>query len=315
MIENFKKDIDKGLSSYPKSLPSKYLYDKKGDDLFIKIMGLSEYYLTRSELEIFRTQTENIVDTFQLDPTTYFELIEFGVGNGLKTKEILHLLDKKKYTFDYFPIDISLHTLDKLGAKINNEFPDISIKKKHGDYFEILSSLKDSHHLKIVLFLGSNIGNMTDEIAAEFMGKLSAYLSSGDKLFLGVDLIKPASIVLPAYNDTKGVTKEFNLNLLQRINTECNADFNINKFYHQPEYSEQDGVAKSYLISSVEQEVTIKEIGKTYRFSKDEKILTEISRKYNDHIITKIISNTGFKITDKLCDSKKYFCNYVLTKE
>jgi dimethylhistidine N-methyltransferase len=314
MIEEFKKDVDKGLSSLPKSLPSKYFYDKRGNALFVQITHLPEYYVTRAELEIFETQTKKIIEALQLNTSTYFELIEFGAGDGLKTKELLHLLCKGNYKFDYFPIDISQNALDELENKLNSELPNVSIKTKQGDYFQVLESLKDNHHLKVVLFLGSNIGNMADELASKFIYKLGAYLNSNDKLFLGVDLIKSESIVLPAYNDNKGITEKFNLNLLKRINLEFDADFAIDKFYHQPEYSEKEGVVRSYLISSLEQVASIKEIGKTYKFAKGEKILTEISRKYNDEIINKIISNTDFKITKKLCDNKKYFCNYVLAK-
>ena len=188
------------------------------------------------------------------------------------------------------------------------------IKKQQGDYFQVLESLKDSHHSKVVLFLGSNIGNMTDEIASDFIYELGANLSANDKLFLGVDLIKPESIVLPAYNDSKGITRDFNLNLLQRINRELAANFNINKFSHQPEYTEKDGIAKSFLISDIKQNVHIKAIGKTFSFEKGEKIATEISRKYNDKIIQKIIQKTDLCITEKLTDTKNYFSNYVLNR-
>lgn len=314
MNEEFIKDVDEGLSSEPKSLPSKYFYDKKGDELFVQIMHMPEYYLTRAEHEIFKNQTKNIIEALQLNTDTYFELIELGAGDGSKTKELLQLLDKDNYKFDYFPIDISQNALDKLERTINKELPNVSVKKKQGDYFQVLESLKDSHHHKVILFLGSNMGNMSDEIASLFIYKLGANLGFNDKLFLGVDLIKSKIIILPAYNDSKGITRDFNLNLLNRINIELEANFNIDKFTHQPEYIEKEGVAKSHIVSSIEQKVYIKKIDKTYNFAKGEKILTEISRKYNDEIINKIISDTDFRITGKLNDSKKYFSDYVLTK-
>jgi len=143
---------------------------------------------------------------------------------------------------------------------------------------------------------------------------LGVFINPNDKLFLGVDLIKPQSIVLPAYNDSQGITKDFNLNLLKRINCELDANFEINNFYHHPEYSEKEGVVRSYLVSTVEQNVSIKKIEKVYKFKEGEKILTEISRKYNDEIINEMIKNTDFKIIGKLSDSKKYFSNYVLVK-
>lgn len=315
MIEQFKADVHEGLSQNPKTLPSKYFYDKRGDELFVEIMNLPEYYLTRSELDIFQTQSENIIESIQIKPNAYFELIELGAGDGLKTKQLLQLLYKKNYNFDYFPIDISQNVLNILETTLNNELPGVIVKKQQGDYFQILESLKGTNHPKVILFLGSNIGNMTDEMATGFIYKLGANLKPNDKLILGVDLIKPASAVLPAYNDSKGITKEFNLNLLKRINHELGGDFNIDGFIHQPEYNEYTGIAKSYLVSNIAQSVNIDKSDQTYNFTKGEKILTEISRKYNDEIINKIIDKTDFRIIDKLTDSNNYFANYILCRE
>lgn len=315
MLDQFKIDIDAGLSASEKTLPSKYFYDKKGDALFVEIMHAPEYYLTRAELEIFQTKTQEIINTLYLKPDIYFELIELGVGDGLKTKELLKLLDKQHFKFDYLPIDISQNALDKLERTINNELPSVSIKKMQGDYFQVIESLKKSKHIKVVLFLGSNIGNMTDKEANQFMCKLSENLHVNDKLFLGVDLIKKTSIVLPAYNDSKGITAAFNLNLLTRINRELGGNFDINKFKHQPEYAETDGIAKSFLISTIEQKVRIEKLGKTYNFAAGEKIATEISRKYNDSIINEIIKNSAFVTINKLNDRNNYFSNYILNRE
>lgn len=314
MIEQLKKDVDNGLSATPKTLPSKYFYDTKGDDLFVQIMNLPEYYVTRAELDIFTNQTQNIIDALQLNPDIYFELIELGAGDGLKTKELLKLLDKQNYKFEYLPVDISQNSLNNLENTINKELPNISIKKQQGDYFQVLESLKDSHRPKVVLFLGSNIGNMTDEMASNFIYELGVNLSTNDKLFLGVDLIKSEEVVLPAYNDSKGITRDFNLNLLQRLNQELEADFDINTFSHKPEYIEKEGVAKSFLVSEIKQTVHIKSLNKKIYFEKDERIATEISRKYNDVIIQKIIKKTDFFITEKLTDSNNYFSNYVLNR-
>ena len=313
-MKQFKKDINEGLSKTSKTLPSKYFYDKIGSELFVKIMHLPEYYLTRAELDIFVNQTQNIIDALELNPSTYFELIELGAGDGLKTKELLKLLDKQNYTFDYLPVDISKNALDNLEKTINKELPYVSIKKKQGDYFQVLESLKNSHHPKVVLFLGSNIGNMNDEIASNFVCQLGANLNTNDKLVLGVDLIKSESVVLPAYNDSKGVTKAFNINLLHRINRDLGGNFDYEKFSHQPEYTEKEGVAKSFLVSNEKQDVLITALNKTFSFEKGEKIATEISRKYNNEIIENIIKKTDFCITKKFTDTNNYFANYVLNR-
>ncbi|MEZ7499527.1 L-histidine N(alpha)-methyltransferase [Flavobacterium sp. Arc3] len=315
MINQLKKDIDEGLSNLEKSLPSKYFYDKTGDALFVKIMHLPEYYVTRSEHEIFKEQSNKIITALQLKPDTYFELIELGAGDGLKTKELLKELNREKYKFDYMPVDISQNALDSLEADLNNQLPSLSITKKQGDYFEVLESLKENQHPKVILFLGSNIGNMSDKVATDFISKLSNNLQEGDKLFLGVDLIKPASVVLPAYNDNQGVTAAFNLNLLHRINRELGAEFKVDAFKHLPEYDEKDGIAKSYLVSLKAQQVYIAELNKTFHFKEGEKILMEISRKYNDEILDKILSKTDFEIKDRITDSKNYFANYILERK
>ena len=246
MKEQFRRDVEKGLNTFPKVLSSKYFYDKKGSALFVEIMHSSEYYLTRAELDIFTNQTQNIIDALGVNQNTYFELIELGAGDGLKTKELLKSLDKQNYEFDYLPVDICEDSLKNLEESINKEYPNISIKRKQGDYFDVLELLKDSCYPKVVLFLGSNLGNMTDSIANEFIHKLGNNLNPNDKLILGLDLIKSKSKIFPAYSDSKGITRDFNLNLLQRINQELDANFEISKFSHQPEYSEKDGIIKSF---------------------------------------------------------------------
>jgi L-histidine N-alpha-methyltransferase len=313
-MEQFKKDVELGLSDFPKTIPSKYYYDKKGDELFVQIMNMPEYYLSRAELEIFKEQSEEIIKALELDPNQHFELIELGAGDGTKTKELLHVLDKGAYSFEYIPIDISQNALDQLQQKLHKELPNVSVKQKQGDYFEMMASLYASKHPKIVLFLGSNIGNMTDELATDFIYKLGANLRPNDKLFLGVDLIKPSTIVLPAYDDAAGITKAFNLNLLSRINKELDGNFNLDAFSHLAQYSEEDGIASSFLVSTTEQKVSLNGAGKMFHFAKGEKIHTEISRKYNDEIINRILKNTDFKIENKFTDCKNYFANYILNR-
>ncbi len=315
MIEQFAKDVDEGLSHPEKKLSSKYFYNKRGDELFIKIMNMPEYYLSRAEMEIFSEKSNHIIDSLNIKPSTHFELIELGAGDGTKTRQLLSALNQQNFTYDYIPIDISANVLEHLQQDVNTYLPDTSIKPKHGDYFEILHSLKNSHHPKVVLFLGSNIGNMTDTIAQSFLQQLGENLSSDDKVILGVDLIKPASVIAPAYNDNKGITSDFNINLLNRINNELEGSFNLENFEHAPEYDEKDGIAKSYLKSKCHQKVEIKATGKIYKFSEGEKIHTEISRKYNDKILNQILHNTHLTIKTQFMDNRQYFSDVILVKE
>lgn len=314
MTNTFKEDVRKGLEQPLKTLPSKYFYDKKGDALFVEIMNLPEYYLTRCELEIFKNKTNALIKALQLKTNSHFELIELGAGDGLKTKHLLKALIDQHFNFEYIPIDISANALQLLQKDLNETLPDVAVTPKQGDYFEVLASLKHNNNPKVILFLGSNIGNMEDVVAQQFIYNLGANLQKNDMLLLGVDLIKPEDIVLPAYNDSKGITAQFNLNILERINNELEANFNLDYFEHLPKYDAVKGIAESYILSTKAQTVTIKAMNATFDFDEGEKIHTEISRKYNDKLIHNVIANTDFTVEDKILDSKAYFADYILKR-
>lgn len=312
MIEQFKRDVDRGLSHRPKTLPSKYFYDKRGDALFVAITRMSEYYLTRVEFEILSQKAQLITQALGLQKGRYFELVELGAGDGSKTKVLIRAWHRAAYRFTYMPIDISPYALDGLAGGLIEELPGVSIRKQCGDYFEILDSLRGDRHPKVVLFLGSNMGNMSDERAAEFVYELGVRLRPDDSLLLGLDLIKDASIVLPAYRGD--ITRDFNLNLLLRINGELGGEFDVSAFKHRVAYDVHEGIVNSYLESTRAQEVRISKIGKRFSFEKGEKIHTEISRKYNDSILARIIADSGFRIVDKLTDGQGWFADYVLKR-
>ncbi|TXD52001.1 MULTISPECIES: L-histidine N(alpha)-methyltransferase [unclassified Polaribacter] len=314
MIDTFKTDVKKGLSALPKFLSSKYFYDEAGDALFVKIMEMPEYYLTRAEMEIFTIQTKALIKAFEVEKGSYFELIELGSGDGSKTKKLLKKLVQEDYLFDYCPVDISKHALDHLKMDLKKEIPALRVIPKQGDYLDIMANFKQSKHKKIILFLGSNIGNFSDELAMKFIHQLGSNLKKSDILLLGVDLIKSAEIVLPAYNDKNGITAAFNLNLLKRINKELVANFDLNKYKHTAEYNEEEGVSKSYLVSLEEQEVYINSLKESFYFKPNEKIHTEISRKYNDDVINQIVLNTDFQVKTKIIDAKAYFADYILER-
>ncbi|MEO9076198.1 MAG: L-histidine N(alpha)-methyltransferase [Gelidibacter sp.] len=314
MNKNFQKDIDLGLSAQNKTLPSKYFYDEIGDAIFVEIMNMPEYYLTNAEFDIFKNQTQQLINVLNLNISSFFKLVELGAGDGTKTKQLLRMLAHQDFNFKYAPIDISENALKHLKISVNKELPTVQISPKQGDYFNVLADLKAAEHPVIVLFLGSNIGNLPDEKAKEFIRKLDENLKVGDKIVLGVDLIKPASIVLPAYNDAQGITKRFNMNLLTRINNELDANFDIEAFEHQPEYNEEEGVARSFLVSTKDQTVGIKSLSKSFTFKKDEKIHTETSRKYNDLILNGLLKDSSLKIIDRLTDSQNLFADYILEK-
>jgi dimethylhistidine N-methyltransferase len=312
-MNQFKIDTQQGLTSTPKFLFSKYFYDEIGDKLFVDIMNMPEYYLTRSEMEIFKDKTTELINSFDLNNEP-FELIELGAGDGTKTIHLLRELLEKSFDFQYIPIDISQNSLDKLSDYLKIELEELSFFPLNGMYFQVLEKLRDVKKRKIILFLGSNLGNLLDEQASDFLSKLSASMNPNDVLVLGLDLIKSKEIVLPAYNDKSGITEAFNLNVLSRINKEFKANFILDKFRHAPEYNEETGVATSYIESLDAQDVLIEDWNQTIHFEKGEKIHTEISRKYNISILEKLISKTDLKLTHLIMDEKGYFADFILKK-
>lgn len=313
-INSFLAAIETGLSSEEKYISSHFFYDKIGDQLFQKIMELPEYYLTKSEMEIFKYQSAKIVSSWAINKNTEFELIELGAGDGKKTQFLLKYLLEEGYNFSYLPVDISENSLNVISSRLHHLFPNLKIRPMQGEYFEVLDRLFLSKKPKIVLFIGSNLGNLEDEIAHDFLKKIANKLKMGEKLLLGLDLIKTKEIVLPAYNDANGVTRDFNLNLLKRINKDLKANFKLENFTHAPEYDENEGIAKSFLQSRIDHDVEIKALNRTFHFAKKEKIHTEISRKYDDQILKTLINQISFEISAKFLDSKKYFADYILTK-
>lgn len=312
-ISRFAQDVDEGLSALPKQLSSKYFYDATGDELFVQIMAMPEYYLTRCEHEIFATKSPQLAQALGLNGKAFVELVELGAGDGTKTQELLGHLLKAEQAFAYVPIDISQHALDGLKSRLTQELPGLQVKPRQGEYFEALASLKTPHQ-KAVLFLGSNLGNLLDDRAAAFLHELARVLNTGDKVLLGLDLIKDSSIVLPAYNDAAGITSRFNLNLLTRMNKELGADFDLNNWCHFPAYSAQSGVATSSIQSTEDQVIHVDSLKKEFKFVKGECIHTEVSRKYSAEVLSQLIEGSGLVLSETITDSKGWFADFVLTR-
>ncbi|QNL49668.1 L-histidine N(alpha)-methyltransferase [Olivibacter sp. SDN3] len=304
---SFAQDIIKGLSATHKYLDAKYFYDTKGDALFQKIMQCNEYYLTDCEMEILANKKEQIV-TAILAHFQSFDLIELGAGDATKSIHLLSELLQQGADYTYYPIDISHNVIAHLEEKLPSLLPNIKMHGLHGEYATMLDNPTLSNDRpKVILFLGANIGNSTVEEALAFCRNLKKNLRKGDLLLIGFDLRKDPHIILNAYNDSKGYTKAFNLNLLQRINHELNANFQINNFEHYPIYNPQTGSCKSYLISKVRQEVILKEIDFTILLDAHEAIFMEISQKYSPEEILRLAKQSGFKETNQFLDQNKWF--------
>ncbi len=313
--KQFALDVQKGLSAQPKTLPSKYFYDKQGDALFQQIMQLEEYYPTRCEYEIFDTYKMHLLDLFQKNSDKPFKLIEFGAGDGHKTKVLLDYFTKKDQNFQYVPIDISRNVLNVITNKFSRSYPSLDIQAFHGDYFEALKSLEtDQNYRKVVLFMGSNIGNFSNTEAVHFLQQIHQRLSKGDLVVIGVDLKKYPQRILDAYNDKKGVTRDFNHNLLKRINRELGGNFRIDNFLHYPTYNPQTGDAQSYLVAKEPHEVHIKALNQRFTFDAWESIYTEISKKYSVKEVEVLARESGFQLIQHFFDRNKYFVDTVWQK-
>lgn len=305
----FRSDVLNGLQSTPKKLSSKYFYDKTGDHLFQKIMAMPTYYLTRCELDIFRNKTDELIELL-IPGTESFDLIELGAGDAMKSTYLLERLMSKGVDFTYMPIDISGNILSILHEKLSNRLPEMKITCLEGDYFEMLQKAAAlSNRRKVVLFLGSNIGNMPLEEAEDFCVHLNKSLSSKDRVLVGFDLKKNPHTILNAYNDKEGITAAFNLNLLSRINNELGGNFDLKQFQHYQTYDPVSGACRSFLVSLISQQVTI---GDTrISFEENELIDMEISQKFSPEKIRELGEKSGFSITGEIRDSKKWFVDVI----
>lgn len=307
-------DTFKGLSSNPKYLLSKYFYDDEGSRIFQKIMNMPEYYITDCELEIFSLQKEEITKAI-CPENKLFNMVELGSGDGLKTKILLKNMVDSDINFQYIPVDISTAANLELVESLKKELPTLQVEAKTGDYFQKLKNLNGHTSIqKIILFLGSNIGNFSDNETTEFLSQLSANSNTNDKVLIGFDLKKSPAIIMEAYNDPHGHTRRFNLNHLVRLNRELDADFDILKFEQQTTYNPQSGVVKSFLISNSQQTAHIGALEKSFRFGKWEAIFMERSRKYDLQTIDKLALNHGFKVVHNFTDKRNYFVDSLWEK-
>lgn len=311
----FEEDVYAGLTAFPKYLLSKYFYDKAGDKLFQDIMAMPEYYLTDSEFEIFKNHKNAIALSFD-HKKEGFDLIELGAGDGKKTKVLLKHFDENSYPFTYIPIDISQNAIDGLTTSLKKELPNIDVQGEEGEYFEVLERLKSfDKRKKVIMVLGSNIGNLMHPRAIQFLKNIQAAMHENDLLFMGFDQKKNPQVVLDAYNDKTGITAAFNKNVLHRINREMGANFDVDSFMHWETYDPESGTAKSHLISTKKQQVIIDYLDLEINFEAWESIHTEISQKYDHDTIKWLGEESGLEIVADFTDSKEYYKNYLFKKK
>lgn len=296
-VGTFAADVYRGLNSPIKKLPSKHLYDAKGDALFQRIMELEEYYPARAEGRILRDRSGELAEALRHPQAGGLNLIELGAGDASKTRYLLRALFQEAGDgLRYIPNDISRNVLDELEWELTKEMPDLRVEAWAGDYFHLLEGLKVAvPPPRVLVFMGGNIGNYSTEEAQQLLSTIAGSLDEGDRLLMGFDLKKDPRRILRAYDDRDGITKAFNLNLLERMNRELGGDFDPDLFIHHPLYDPMDGEVRSYLVSTKEQVVNLEGLSMKVHFRAWEPIFMERSQKYSFQGIDELASGSGFR--------------------
>ncbi len=289
-----------GLSSSPRTLPSKFFYDERGSDLFLQITELPEYYVTRTETAILRESGAEIAESIGDNA----ELVGFGTGAGYKTRLLLQHL---RNLIAYVPVDISKQHLTESAEALRREMPDLEILPVCADYLQPLDlpipSRKPDHIA--VYFPGSTIGNLEPAVARHFLGRVCRLCGASGGLIIGVDLQKSPEILEAAYNDSAGVTAAFNLNLLARANREIGADFDLAHWRHRAVYHQEAARIEMHLISTTAQVVHLG--GREFEFAPNEKVITEYSYKHTVEGFSALAASAGFRLAQVWTDPEKLF--------
>lgn len=298
---DFLAEVLAGLASSPRTLPCKFFYDERGSELFQKICELPEYYITRTETELLRRSAPEIAES--IGPNA--ALIGFGTGAGIKTRLLLEHLQNP---IAYIPVDISRQRLIDSAIELSHAMPALEILPVCADYLQELQfpkPLRKPDHMA-VFFPGSTIGNMEPPVAADFLRKICHLCGKSGGLIIGIDLQKSRDILEAAYNDSAGVTAEFNLNLLVRANRELGADFDVARWKHRAVYNEGEGRIEMHLMSEGEQIVHVG--GREFAFAGGEKIITEFSYKHTVEGFTRLAASAGFREASRVwTDPNRWF--------
>lgn len=295
----FAREVLEGLSRPQKAISSKWLYDRRGSELFEEITQLEEYYPTRTETAILEAHAADMAA--RIGPGAV--IVEYGAGAAVKTR---HLLDALERPRAYAPMDISEDFLKLSAADVAADYPGLDVVPIIGNFLDPpdLSSLPDGP--RCGFFPGSTIGNLTDAQITAFLTGARRTLGPDAKFLLGFDLRKPADILVPAYDDARGVTAAFNLNLLKRMNRELGAGFDLAAFAHEARWNDAAGQIEMHIVSLRDQRVEV--AGRSFDFAEGETIHTEISRKFSQPALEATLAAAGWRVAARWLDEKSYFC-------
>lgn len=305
---SLRDDVLRGLGALRRALPPKYFYDSRGSALFERICNLPEYYPTRIEMQIMRVSARDMARRLGVRCA----LVEYGSGSGLKTRVLLEALQPVAY----LPIDIAAEQLRTAAADVARDFPAVEVIAVCADYSQALDiePLRQiSATRRAVYFSGSTIGNFTPEEALVFLERARTLVGVGGAMLVGVDLQKAPTVLHAAYNDAEGVTAQFNLNLLQRLNRELGADFDLSAWAHRAFYDADAGRIEMHLVSGRDQRVTV--AGQHFDFRAGETIHTENSYKYTVEGFQALAARAGFFPEMCWTDSARYFSVHYLVAQ
>jgi L-histidine Nalpha-methyltransferase len=292
-----------GLTSRPKTLPCKLFYDDRGSQLFEEITRLPEYYPTRTEFGILQDSAKEIVSA----AGTPVSIVELGAGTATKTSALLRAFARRQLRVKYYPVDISASALGDAKDRIKAECQNVTVLPVVADFSHGFHFLREIPGRKLVLYLGSSIGNFEWNDAIAMLRKVREQLTPGDALLLGTDMVKPPEILVPAYDDAQGVTAQFNKNILVRLNRELDANFDVDSFRHIAEWAPTRSRMEIFLESTRPQRVALRLPQFTVQFRAGERIHTENSHKYTLEMVERMLCVSGFNLEKIWFDRQKWF--------
>jgi dimethylhistidine N-methyltransferase len=303
----FAADVHKGLSAHPKRISSKYFYDARGSDLFEQICDLPEYYLTRTELSILTRHVDEIAAAIGPSPL----LVEYGSGSGIKTRLLLAALES---VVGYVPIEISQSALDASVAALAQQFPQVDMLPLCADFTTTLAlpAARRRHRCVALFFPGSTLGNFETREAIGLLRTMRSEIGPDGAAVIGIDLKKDRATIEAAYNDSAGVTRDFTLNLLTRMNRELAADFDLAQFRHRAVYNSMAGRIETHIVSRVEQQVRVD--GHRVAFAAEEPMLVEYSYKYSQDDFERMAARAGLRVDRTWTDSEQLFSIQLLRR-
>lgn len=304
-------EVYRGLTARPKTLSPWLFYDAQGSELFEQITELPEYYPTRTERFILSTHADQIVAAAAgCEPLT---MIELGAGTATKTGLLLKAAVRRQAEVTYHAIDVSGTALDEAKRRIEAELEGVAVVPRVGDYTEGLGEIDANGQRRMVLYIGSSIGNFEPGDSLQLLRDIRKELNAGEKLLLGVDMVKDREILLNAYDDAAQVTAAFNKNVLTRINRELGANFNLNLFRHRARWNEECSRIEMHLESLIGQRVSIPALELEVKLQRGETIHTENSYKFRDESVIEMLERADFHLSDHWTDKREWFGVYLAT--